>query len=106
MYFRLANTESRIEGDATQQRLELYSGVQRNDEYRNRTTVQRLLLIYAWNENGDGRCLTPTAKEGTECLKAVQRAIRGERRARFFQKGENSPSFGATRQKTAGSNRS
>ena len=45
------------------------------DKHPNKATPQRLLLIYAWNENGEGGYLTPTAKDGTEYLKAVQRAI-------------------------------
>jgi len=33
------------------------------------------MLIYAWNENGEGGYLTPTAADGTKYLEAVQRAI-------------------------------
>jgi hypothetical protein len=54
-------------------------GVRWLDQHPDKATSQRLLLIYAWNENGEGGYLTPTAKDGTEYLKAVQRAIRGER---------------------------
>ena len=50
-------------------------GVRWMDKHPDKTTPQRLLLIYAWNENGEGGYLTPTAKDGTEYLKAVQRAI-------------------------------
>ena len=35
----------------------------------------RLLLIYAWNENGEGGWLTPTAVRGEAYLDAVQRAV-------------------------------
>jgi hypothetical protein len=54
-------------------------GVRWMDKHPDKTTPERLLLIYAWNENGEGGYLTPTAKDGTEYLEAVQRAIRGER---------------------------
>ena len=45
-------------------------------KHPDKATSQRLLLIYAWNENGEGGYLTPTAKDGTAYLKAVQRGIR------------------------------
>ena len=54
-------------------------GVRWLDKHPDKTTPQRLLLIYAWNENGEGGYLTPTAKDGTDYLKAVQRAIAGSR---------------------------
>ena len=54
-------------------------GVRWLDKHPDKTTPQRLLLIYAWNENGEGGYLTPTEKDGTEYLKAVQRAITAER---------------------------
>ena len=50
-------------------------GVRWMDEHPDKTTPQRLILIYAWNENGEGGYLTPTKKNGTKYLKAVQRAI-------------------------------
>jgi hypothetical protein len=50
-------------------------GVRWMDKHPDKTTPQRLLLIYAWNENGEGGYLTPTEKDGTEYLKAVQRAV-------------------------------
>jgi len=50
-------------------------GVRWLDKHPDKATPQRLLLIYAWNENGEGGYLTPTAKDGTAYLKAVQRAI-------------------------------
>jgi hypothetical protein len=49
------------------------------DKHADKTTAERLLLIYAWNENGEGGYLTPTAKDGTTYLEAVQRAVTGER---------------------------
>lgn len=54
-------------------------GIRWLDEHPDKTTPQRLLLIYAWNENGEGGYLTPTAKDGTEYLEAVERAITVER---------------------------
>ena len=54
-------------------------GVRWLDKHPDKATPQRLLLIYAWNENDQGGYLTPTAKDGTEYLKAVQRATTGER---------------------------
>ena len=50
-------------------------GVRWLEKHPDKATAQRLLLIYAWNENGEGGYLTPTAKDGTEYLDAVQRAI-------------------------------
>ena len=44
-------------------------------EGESKTTTQRLLLLYAWNENGEDGYLTPTVKDGAEYLNAVQRAI-------------------------------
>jgi hypothetical protein len=54
-------------------------GVHWMDEYPKKTTPQRIILIYAWNENGEGGYLTPTAKDGTAYLKAVQRGISTDR---------------------------
>ncbi len=48
-------------------------------DHPDKATPQRLLLIYAWNENGEGGYLTPTAKDGAEYLKAVERAVSGDR---------------------------
>ena len=50
-------------------------GVRWLDEHPEKTTKQRLLLLYAWNENGEGGYLTPTQAEGTEYLKAVERTV-------------------------------
>jgi hypothetical protein len=54
-------------------------GVRWLDKHPDKATPQRLLLIYAWNENGEGGYLTPTAKDGVEYLKAVKRAVSGDR---------------------------
>jgi hypothetical protein len=51
-------------------------GIRWLDKHPDKTTPQRLLLLYAWNENGEGGYLTPTAQDSTEYLKAVQRGIR------------------------------
>jgi hypothetical protein len=37
------------------------------------------LLVYAWNENGEGGYLTPTAADGTQYLEAVERAVTVDR---------------------------
>ena len=50
-------------------------GIDWLDRYPEKTTRQRLLLVYAWNENGEGGYLTPTKADGSEYLKAMQRAI-------------------------------
>lgn len=39
-------------------------------------TAERLILLYAWNENGEGGFLTPTKAEGTAYLDAVTKALR------------------------------
>jgi hypothetical protein len=54
-------------------------GVRWLDKHPDKTTPQRLLLIYAWNENGEGGYLTPTVADGTKYLEAVERAISGGR---------------------------
>jgi hypothetical protein len=48
------------------------------DEHPDKATPERLLLMYAWNENGEGGYLTPTAADDTEYLEAVERAITAE----------------------------
>lgn len=50
-------------------------GMQWLDQHPDKATKERLLLLYAWNENGEGGYLTPTAADGMEYLKAVQRAV-------------------------------
>lgn len=50
-------------------------GMQWLDDHPEKATSQRLLLLYAWNENGEGGYLTPTEAEGTKYLEAVQRAV-------------------------------
>jgi hypothetical protein len=54
-------------------------GVEWLDQHPDKTTAERILLLYAWNENGEGGYLTPTAKDGTKYLEAVQRAVAGEK---------------------------
>jgi hypothetical protein len=55
------------------------TGVRWLDEHPDKATAQRLLLLYAWNENGEGGYLTPTEADGTKYLEAVERAITAER---------------------------
>jgi hypothetical protein len=43
--------------------------------YYNKGPARHLLLLYAWNENGEGGWLTPTAIRGDAYLDAVQRAV-------------------------------
>ncbi|MFW6114583.1 MAG: glycoside hydrolase family 99-like domain-containing protein [bacterium] len=50
-------------------------GIRWLDKNPEKATAQRLLLIYAWNEMGEGGYLTPTAADGTNYLDAVERAI-------------------------------
>ncbi len=49
--------------------------VQWLDQHADKATPERLLLLYAWNENGEGGYLTPTAADGTQYLEAVERAV-------------------------------
>jgi len=39
---------------------------------------ERLVMIYAWNENGEGGYLTPTEADGDAYLKAVRAAVFGD----------------------------
>lgn len=41
-----------------------------------KTPKQRLILLYAWNENGEGGYLTPTKGDGESYLQAVPAALR------------------------------
>ncbi|MCL5271515.1 MAG: glycoside hydrolase family 99-like domain-containing protein [bacterium] len=45
------------------------------DEHPDKATPQRLLMLYAWNENGEGGYLTPTDADGCAYLEAVKRAL-------------------------------
>jgi hypothetical protein len=51
------------------------NGMRWLDRYPGKTTPQRLILLYAWNENGEGGYLTPTKADGMDYLKAVRRAV-------------------------------
>ena len=51
------------------------------DRHPDRTVPERLVLVYAWNENGEGGYLTPTKAEGDVYLKAVEAAVRKDRPA-------------------------
>jgi hypothetical protein len=46
------------------------------DRHPDRTLRERLVLLYAWNENGEGGYLTPTKADGDAYLKAVEAAVR------------------------------
>jgi hypothetical protein len=50
-------------------------GIKWLDAHPDKATPQRLLLLYAWNEIGEGGYLTPTKKDGMAYLKAVQHAV-------------------------------
>jgi hypothetical protein len=41
------------------------------NDHADKTTKERILLLYAWNENGEGGYLTPTKGLGDTYLKAV-----------------------------------
>ncbi|MCX5683450.1 MAG: glycoside hydrolase family 99-like domain-containing protein, partial [Planctomycetota bacterium] len=45
------------------------------DQHPDKATRERLLVIYAWNENGEGGYLTPTKAEGAAYLQAVKKAL-------------------------------
>ncbi|MGL6225326.1 MAG: glycoside hydrolase family 99-like domain-containing protein [Thermoguttaceae bacterium] len=47
-------------------------------EHSNEVPKERLVLLYAWNENGEGGYLTPTKKERTAVLDAVEKIIKGK----------------------------
>jgi hypothetical protein len=46
------------------------------DQHADKTTKERILLLYAWNENGEGGYLTPTKGMGDAYLQAVRQALR------------------------------
>jgi hypothetical protein len=46
------------------------------DEHPDKTTKERIFLLYAWNENGEGGYLTPTKSQGEVYLKKVGEAIK------------------------------
>jgi hypothetical protein len=45
------------------------------DQHPDKTLKERLLLLYAWNENGEGGYLTPTKGLGDAYLRAVEKAL-------------------------------
>ncbi len=47
-------------------------------EHPERTSLEKLLLIYAWNEYGEGGYLTPTIGGGYEYLEAVKRGLHAQ----------------------------
>ncbi len=46
------------------------------DGHPDKTPQERIVLLYAWNENGEGGFLTPTKSQGDAYLKAVAAALR------------------------------
>ncbi len=46
------------------------------DRHPDKTPRERLVLLYAWNENGEGGYLTPTKADGDAYLRAVEAALR------------------------------
>ncbi len=44
-------------------------------ENKDNTLQEKIALIYAWNENGEGAYLTPTKQDGNKKLKSLKRAI-------------------------------
>jgi hypothetical protein len=49
------------------------------DAHPAHTTHERLVILYAWNENGEGGYLTPTKSDGDRYLKAIHRVLRPTR---------------------------
>lgn len=45
------------------------------EKHPGRITQEKLLIIYAWNELGEGGYLTPTKKDGTAYLEAVKKGL-------------------------------
>jgi hypothetical protein len=45
------------------------------DQHPDKTPKERILLLYAWNENGEGGYLTPTKGMGDAYLRAVGKAL-------------------------------
>jgi hypothetical protein len=45
------------------------------DDHPRNTTNERIVMLYAWNENGEGGYLTPTKGMGDAYLKAVRAAL-------------------------------
>jgi len=45
------------------------------DAHPDQTTKERILLLYAWNENGEGGYLTPTKGMGNAYLRAIANAV-------------------------------
>lgn len=50
--------------------------VQWLDDNPDKTPEERLILLYAWNENGEGGYLTPTKSQGDVYLKAISDVLR------------------------------
>ncbi len=63
--------------DRTPQKVEEFirRGAKWINNHSDRATKEKLLIIYAWNELGEGGYLTPTKKDGTAYLEAVQKGL-------------------------------
>jgi len=56
----------------------LRNAVQWIGEHQDRTSREKLFLMYAWNEYGEGGYITPTVRDGDSYLKAVKRGLRSQ----------------------------
>ena len=45
------------------------------DAHPENITKERFLLLYAWNENGEGGYLNPTKSQGDVYLKAIREVL-------------------------------
>jgi len=45
------------------------------DQHPDKTPKERIVFLYAWNENGEGGYLTPTKGMGDAYLRAVGKAL-------------------------------
>lgn len=52
--------------------------VQWLDDNPDKTPQERLILLYAWNENGEGGYITPTKSRGNVYLKAISEVLKKE----------------------------
>lgn len=52
------------------------SAIDWTEKYSKQTLSDRLVLLYAWNENGEGGYITPTKTEGDSMLRAIKDIIK------------------------------
>jgi len=48
------------------------------DEHPDKTTTERLLMLFAWNEYGEGGYIAPTKTHGDAYLKAIHKSLKQE----------------------------